>query len=633
MYEKFFGLDELPFQLTPDPRYLFLSSKHREALGHLVYGIREGAGFVCITGEIGAGKTTLLRALLREADETIHYAYVLNPVLTGVELLQEINHELGIEVAGTRRELLLALNQALLEHQAEGRRVVLVIDEAQALDGAILEQLRLLSNFETETAKLLQIVLVGQPELRDLLARPDLEQLNQRVTVRWHLGRLDRSETAQYVAHRLRTAGQVRTLFTPGALAAVHTHSRGVPRLINVVCHRALLVAYATDRPKVNRGVVRRALAELRRHVPARRVARRHSPIWAAASAVAAVLLGAVAVLGWQRYDAGPRRLETAEADVADQRLASAPVEPAADPAPEGGAPAGSATPAAGQVNDDGAAAAIGEGEPDAAGAASSEGGGAAAAADDGSEALPTAPAVDPLEIERVMLADGLRQTSPGNSAYEATEALLRAWDAKPLSPEEAARPSLDLRRIGAARGLEYLSFTGNLNLLRVLDLPAILELAPVDGSASRFVAVSHLDDEATRLAIGRSEIAVSPGVLAEAWFGKAHLFWRDLDRMGGVLSVGSVSPKVRRLHSLLRGVGVYAGPDAEIFGPATEEAVMRFQRGKRLFADGKAGPLTMITLYQSVADERVPRLASQAVHRERSDDDARVGMGGGGWN
>ena len=171
MYEKFFGIDEPPFRLTPDPRYLYLSAKHREALGHLVYGIHEGAGFVAITGEIGAGKTTLLRSLLSRADDTTQYAYILNPVLTGLELMQEINHELGIPSAGTRREMLSALNHFLLDQKRRGRRVVIVIDEAQALDGATLEQLRMLSNFETETAKLLQIVLVGQPELRDVLAR------------------------------------------------------------------------------------------------------------------------------------------------------------------------------------------------------------------------------------------------------------------------------------------------------------------------------------------------------------------------------------------------------------------------------------------------------------------------------
>ena len=291
MYERFFGIDELPFQLTPDPRYLFLSSKHREALGHLVYGIREGAGFVCITGEIGAGKTTLLRALLREADDTTQYAYILNPVLTGVELLEEINHELGAPSKGTRRELLAALNQVLVDQRALGRRVVLVIDEAQSLDGTILEQLRLLSNFETESAKLLQIVLVGQPELREVLSRPDLEQLNQRITVRWHLGRMDRAETAQYLAHRVRTAGQTRSLFTRGAIAAIHDHSRGTPRLINVAAHRSLMVAYAANSAQVTRGLARRAIAELCRHLPPNTRAGTHPAVWGAAAVAAREIL------------------------------------------------------------------------------------------------------------------------------------------------------------------------------------------------------------------------------------------------------------------------------------------------------------------------------------------------------
>ncbi|MFM8412626.1 MAG: AAA family ATPase, partial [Alphaproteobacteria bacterium] len=308
MYERFFGLDELPFQLTPDPRYLFLSSKHREALGHLVYGIREGAGFVCITGEIGAGKTTLLRALLREADDTTKYAYILNPVLTGVELLEEINHELGASSAGTRRELLTELNRVLVEQRAQGRRVVLVVDEAQSLDGGILEQLRLLSNFETESAKLLQVVLVGQPELRQLLARPELEQLNQRITVRWHLGRMDRSETAQYVAHRVRTAGQTRSLFDKGAIAVIHDHSRGTPRLINVAAHRALMVAYAESSPQVTRAIARRAVDDLARHLPPserpRASARQAALATAALAAAAALAVGGT--WWWKRSPVGP---------------------------------------------------------------------------------------------------------------------------------------------------------------------------------------------------------------------------------------------------------------------------------------------------------------------------------------
>lgn len=600
MYEKFFGVDEPPFRLTPDPRYLFLSAKHREALGHLVFGIHEGAGFVAITGEIGAGKTTLLRSLLSRADDTTQYAYILNPVLTGLELLQEINHELGIPSTGTRRDMLVALNHFLLDQKRRGRRVVVVIDEAQALDGNTLEQLRMLSNFETETAKLLQIVLVGQPELRDLLARSDLEQLNQRVTVRWHLGRLDRAETARYVAHRVTTAagGRPRTLFTRGAVSQVYAFSRGVPRLINIVCHRSLLVAFARDRTRVTRGTVRRAIAELREPKTA---GARATTAWrygmAAVAAVAVLATAGVIArqrLGLGRLGGEPPAEEVASAPAAPEVAALAPEGNGAAPAAEEETAVDEGIVEVASVVPD----TVAEGPP-----------------------IPAlAPASDP-DVERAALADTIRQITPGNSAYEATESLLRAWDVAALSPAESSSPNLDLPRIARARGLEYLALQGNLNMLRVLDLPAILELVPDDGSPARFVTVERLDEGLATVAIGRTAIDVSPEVLGEAWFGKAHLFWQDVDRLGPMLALGATSPAVGRLHELLRAAAVYDGRTTSVFATETEDAVLRFQRSKRLVADGKVGPLTMIALYQSVAAERLPHLGAGPEQAERSGD------------
>jgi general secretion pathway protein A len=592
MYEKFFGIDEPPFRLTPDPRYLYLSAKHREALGHLVYGIHEGAGFVAITGEIGAGKTTLLRSLLSRADDSTQYAYILNPVLTGLELMQEINHELGIPSTGTRREMLAALNHFLLDQKRRGRRVVIVIDEAQALDGGTLEELRMLSNFETETAKLLQIVLVGQPELRDLLARSDLEQLNQRITVRWHLGRLDRAETGNYVAHRVTTAagGRPRTLFTRGAIGQVYAFSRGVPRLINIICHRSLLVAFANDRTRVTRRTVKRAIKELQE--PRREKTVRWPALWPKLTAAAAVvaLLVTGGAIAWQRHGGAIASRLVAAAPPATETSSTAPVV-----APESATRVDVAVaPSSGDVLPE-------EGVFEVATASRAP-----------AAAAPIAIAVEEaLAIERATLAEALRQITPGNSAYEATEALLRSWNAPPLAPAEASSPTLDLTRIARARGLEYLPIQGNMNLLRVLDLPAILELAPDDGSAPRFVTVESLHDEIASVSIGRTPIEISAGVLGEAWFGKAHLFWQDVDRLGPMLTIGSAGPAVGRLHELLRAADVYGGATTSVFAPATEEAVLRFQRSKRLEADGKVGPMTMIALYQSVSGDRLPHLGA----------------------
>ncbi len=267
MYEAFYGLSEPPFRLTPDPHFLYLSAQHREALGHLLYGLREGSGFVAVTGEIGTGKTTLLRTLLRDLEPDTRAAYLFNPALSDVELLQTINGEFGLPNGSTsKRELIDALNGFLLQQKLAGRRAVVIVDEAQNLPPSTLEQLRLLSNLETETDKLLQIVLVGQPELRVVLRRPELAQLNQRITVRWHLEPLDRHETARYVRHRLRVAGgaAATAAFSAGALRAIHRYAGGVPRLINIAAHRALLAGYTAERRPVGTRLARRALAELR---------------------------------------------------------------------------------------------------------------------------------------------------------------------------------------------------------------------------------------------------------------------------------------------------------------------------------------------------------------------------------
>src|SRR5262245_42380898 len=239
MYERFFGLEDAPFRLTPDPRYLFLSKKHEDALAHLKLGLTE-SGFVCITGDVGTGKTTLLRHFFANLGPDVSIAYIFNPALSRLELLQTINAEFGLPARSTsKKKLVDNLNAHLLALRQEGRRAVVIIDEAQALDIGVLEQLRLLSNLETPTEKLLRIILVGQPQLRALLLHPELVQLNQRITLRWHIGPLNARETVAYVHHRLMVAGhgKPRRLFSRRALALVHRYSGGIPRLVNMLSH------------------------------------------------------------------------------------------------------------------------------------------------------------------------------------------------------------------------------------------------------------------------------------------------------------------------------------------------------------------------------------------------------------
>src|SRR5499426_196539 len=265
MYTEFYGLGEKPFSLTPDPRFLFLSASHREALAHVLYGIEQGEGFISVTGEVGTGKTTLCWTLLERLGPDTEVAFVFNPMLSGEELLRAICVEFGLASAGlSRAQINDELNRFLLEQRRAGRRVLLIIDEAQNLPPQTLEEIRLLSNLETATSKLLQILLFGQPELDAKLESPELRQLRQRISVRWALQALGPGETRDYVRHRLRMAsGGKCDIFEDAALHEVHRRSGGIPRLVNLICDRSLLAGYAAGQGRVGSDLVAKAAREV----------------------------------------------------------------------------------------------------------------------------------------------------------------------------------------------------------------------------------------------------------------------------------------------------------------------------------------------------------------------------------
>ena len=293
MYESFFGLRVRPFNLTPNPDFLYLSQTHREVYAHLLYGMQNRVGFIEVTGEVGTGKTTILRTFLNDLDAEVFLpALIFNPKLTAVELLRAVNREFGVPDQGeSSARLIEELNRFLLAENHAGRVPVLVIDEAQNLSGDVLEQIRLLSNLETETEKLIQIVLAGQPELGRLLSRPELRQLDQRIAVRYHLKPLNEAETRDYIRHRLKIAGRPDgELFAPGALKKIHQLSGGVPRLINVLCDRTLLVGYADSVGRMTRREVMQASREMSRERGGREPRRRW--VYGLAGAVLLIALG-----------------------------------------------------------------------------------------------------------------------------------------------------------------------------------------------------------------------------------------------------------------------------------------------------------------------------------------------------
>jgi len=554
MYERFFALTDAPFRLTPDPRYLFLSRRHADALAHLKLGLTESSGFVCITGDVGTGKTTVLRAFLGGLDHRITTAYVFNPALSALELLQTINAELGIGAGSTsKKDLVDELNLHLLEQRRTGRRSVVVIDEAQALGVEVLEQLRLLSNLETTTEKLLRIVLVGQPQLQQLLLHPELVQLNQRITLRWHMGPLTRAETAAYVRHRLAVAsrGQAGRVFTNGALALVHRHSGGVPRLVNMIAHRSMVAAFANEEPVVRRRTVQQAYREIVNvPLPARPKSAAWTAAWAAVGA--GVCLGVIALGG--------------------RELAWTPTPPpqaTADAAPKTAEPA--VVPAA---------------------------------------LAPMVAVAPPPEVHADPLAP-LAASDADASARTAVGALLAAWREKPLDADEPARPG-DFGRVAHARGLEYLPFSGNATMLRLLDHPAVLEVQLPDVSGPRYAALVAMTDDGAVLALADGRVTVPTAALDKVWLGQAHLLWRDFEGIGigGTLGPDARGPNVAHLQTLLQRVGFYSGTETGVFDAATGQAVAGFQRSRLLDPDGRVGRLTRVVLYAAAGGYPRPTLA-----------------------
>ncbi|MFV1972091.1 MAG: AAA family ATPase, partial [Thiohalobacterales bacterium] len=331
MYLNHFNLSERPFSITPDPRFLYMSACHREALAHLLYGLGEGGGFVQLTGEVGTGKTTICRCLMEQVPANVDIAVVFNPMVTAGELIATMCDELGVDYpadTASIKTLTDVLNRHLLDTYAQGRRTVLIIDEAQNLSAEVLEQVRLLTNLETATQKLLQIILIGQPELRTLLAQDHMRQLAQRVTARYHLEPIDRDDAGAYIQHRLQVCGTSHAIFNKGAIDLIQRLSGGIPRLINVLCDRAMLGAYVEGKSHIDPDIVRRASREVLERQGEEATRSRRSPWLVWGLAIAGLTAAAVYYQPWQHP-------EIQAALFGDRPAPAAAVVIPVDPAPE----------------------------------------------------------------------------------------------------------------------------------------------------------------------------------------------------------------------------------------------------------------------------------------------------------
>jgi len=554
MYLSFFGLNEKPFAITPDPRYLYLSERHAEALAHLLYGINESGGFIQLTGEVGTGKTTVVRTLLSRVPHHADVAVILNPRVTPVEFLLTICEELGLHVADADRDsvkqMVDALNQRLLTAHAEGRRIIVIVDEAQNLSADVLEQVRLLTNLETPTQKLLQIILIGQPELRELLDRTDLRQLAQRITGRYHLEPLSIEETRGYVRHRLRVAGAPEEIFTPSALTEVHRLAAGIPRVINVTCDRALLGAYTQETRKVSASLVRRAAGEV--------YGRRFLPLWLGwlAGTLSLVGIAAAAFIGWQLW----------------QRQISPSRAAARKPAHVAGAMKATAAP-----------------------------GTAAGPAVLGAAALPAAvPAAVPAAISiNALLAANSANT--GDAA--AFRRLLSLWGTAMADDKDPCGQA-------AKSGLSCLEQRGSWAQVRALNRPAILTLTDDRGQRHR-VVLSALDDQFATLNLGEHNQRVPLDELSRDWFGEFTVVWKPKTARTRLLTVGMQGDEVRWLRRSLNALqGAASDPEhGDVYDEELAIAVQNFQRDHRLTVDGIAGVQTQVVLDTALAEPGSPLL------------------------
>ena len=547
MYYQYFGLNEAPFSIAVNPRYLFMSPRHRDALAHLLYGVGAGGGFILLTGEVGTGKTTINRCLLEQLPDVTDIAIILNPALNAMELLATVCDELGIAYDRDRhtlKSLTDNLHQYLLENYSRGRKTVLLIDEAQHLDFDVLEQIRLLTNLETHSEKLLQIILIGQPELRELLSRNDMRQLAQRITGRYHLQPLNREEAIAYIEHRLKVAGAVGEIFTAKAKRELYRLAHGIPRMINVIADRALLGAFTRETHQVSGELVRGAAAEVYDR-PSSLI-----PPWAAwlaaGAGVAALLIAGLLLLP----DAGPPAAATATAtQQTNTGISDSPL-----PAP----------------------------------------------------VLATAPVAasrsvvdDSAQLDK-LLAGGIGETGTD----QAFATLFGLWGI------DYDRGPMRACKQAEAHKLYCLFQRGSLSQVRSLDRPVILTLRD-SGSNEHQLVLAGLDDEQAILAIGQQEYRIPSEELGRYWFGEYLLVWRPETGEVKSYFPGMRDENIPWIRSSLSAIqGQPASPlDSELFDEALEERVRQYQRDRRLNVDGLVGQQTQIAMNTDLGATNRPRL------------------------
>ena len=596
VYEDYFGFSEKPFDLTPDPKYLYLSPKHKEVLAHLVFGLQENNGFLKIIGEVGTGKTTISRSFLSQLDSGFNIAYIFNPCLNSVELLQAINSELGISNKNeSRKELIDILNAFLLEERKKGKRVVLIVDEAQDLEANVLEQLRLLSNLETNTQKLIQIILIGQPELDKILQKEELRQLKQRITIQWELLPLNEEETRGYIQHRLNVAlGKGKVRFTKSAMDLVFRYAQGIPRMINVLADRSLLIGYTLNTKKITAKVIKIAAKDIGglflKQTNFEKVAKTIFP--------AAFFFGLL-FFAASRAEI-PQFANSIKKNVVSKDLSQIirenPLNPAINIIPRDIRPTlklPELTEKQTPTNLD---------------------------IEEKTDFLlskipPTTPnsvmqEINPsssLEISQTeKLVTYLSSLTLEESKEEATKWILETWGVDSgnlIGIEEPIFKNLELDF-----GLNFYEFSGNFSRLVTLNYPVILEMNLPSEQGTKYLAlVSAKSDFGSFGSVDKIEMPFS--AIESLWTNKAIIFWKDFESLPENFGKGFKGKESIWLQKNLRLLGFFKGLEAFNYGPKTTKAVKKFQRKYGIKDEGFFDTESKLALYNLLKIYNTPKL------------------------
>ncbi len=625
MYKNFFGFNERPFKLVPNPAYLFLSRSHEEALAHLTYAVIQGEGFMEITGEVGTGKTTLCRAFLEHLSDDTKAAYIFNPNLDSMELLKTINDEFGIPSdADNAKDLIDTLNAFLIEQKAQGKTTILLIDEAQNLTNEVLEQLRLLSNLETAKHKLLHIILVGQPELKEKLNSHELRQLRQRISLSCRLIPLSFKDVRNYIQHRINVAsGKPGIQFADAAYRSIYNYSQGIPRLINIVCDRALLTAFGLDQKEITQNIVRASIKELtdRSDINKNIFKKRKKAILFFSISSLIIFMIIYYHPGLFRVNTIFNSPEIKKLDTLHSNNVKKPVP--AVTASDAKKPVPSVTTTI--KKESVSAITVSESKelvP-------------AATASESKKPVPIViaseskkievqkvktlePVIEPITEPARNLENLLETMNRLSSRQLAIKVALNLWNIEPeIKPDlDTIDDDLDFfRLVSKENNLLIRRIKGNLNAIKKLNLPVILTVHLNKGIPPVYLTLIKIDSQKVTLRGGKQDISIelSPVELESYWSGEAYIPWKNFLSLTGTIPIDSPKDSITTLKMLLRDIGFKEIEINPFYDDKTRQAVKEIQKKYGLHIDGTVGSTTKIALYNEKKVFKQPHIVNVA--------------------